>query len=210
MPLDPVDPSLRAAELRDVDQMVAIHLQAFPRFFLTILGRRFLVELYHSILADESGVVLVNATAEKILGFVAGTVAPANFYGRLVRQRWPRFALAALVPAIRQPSIIPRLLRALRKPAEEPASPGGALLMSLAVDPAAQRSGIGVRLVAGFSVACQKRGVDRIRLTTDRADNAAVNSFYLRNGFRLDRMFTTPEGRTMNEYVLDLPRQTLG
>lgn len=190
--------------------MASIHLAAFPNFFLSALGRRFLCELYLGILADETGVALVHTSGGEIRGLVAGTVAPANFYGRLIRRRWLRFAFAALGPAIRRPAIIPRLLRAFRKPAEEREAADGALLMSLAVDPAAQRGGIGARLVAGFAASCRERGARRIRLTTDRLNNQPVNDFYLRNGFRIGGTFNTPEGRGMNEYVLDLPGQSSG
>lgn len=208
--LHSAEPSFRPAGAADVPRMAAIHLAAFPNFFLTILGRRFLVELYQGILTDQAGVAVVCVAGGEVRGFVAGTVAPANFYGRLIRRRWLRFALAALGPAIRRPAIVPRLLRAFRKPAEERQSPDGALLMSIAVDPAAQRGGIGARLVAEFCTACRQRGVTRIRLTTDRLGNEAVNDFYVRHGFRVAGTFTTPEGREMNEYVLDLSGQNFG
>lgn len=44
-------------------------------------------------------------------------------------------------------------------------------------------------------------------LTTDRDNNEATNSFYQKLGFVCERTFMTPEGRAMNEYVIDLPGQ---
>jgi len=44
-----------------------------------------------------------------------------------------------------------------------------------------------------------------VDLTTDRDNNDKINRFYLSLGFACERTFVTPEGRTMNEYVIDLP-----
>jgi len=43
-----------------------------------------------------------------------------------------------------------------------------------------------------------------VDLTTDYMNNDSVNQFYTKLGFRCTRTIATPEGRKMNEYVLDL------
>jgi ribosomal protein S18 acetylase RimI-like enzyme len=198
------DLSIREMRLSDAAAVVAVHLKAFPGFFLSFLGPGFLRELYCSIVIDEAGISFVCCRGEKIIGFVAGTLQPAGFYSRLVRRRWWRFALASFKPALLKPVIIPRLFRALRKPGEVQSQSGVGLLMSIGVLPEAQGQGIAHELVKRFLFEARQRGLKQVNLTTDRLKNEKVNAFYERLGFDVIRTFTTPEGRQMNEYAIRL------
>lgn len=185
----------------ETEDAVAIHMAAFPAFFLTFLGPRFLRQLYRGIVGDPAGMAWVAEQDGRRLGFVAGTDSPSRFYRRLIRRRLIRFALAAAIPFLRRPSILPRLLRAFTKPAEASASGARrAELMSLAVWPWAQQRGAGALLVQCFIDEARRRGAEVVYLTTDAAGNDAVNRFYERLGFSVVRRFTTAEGRVMNEY----------
>jgi len=190
----------------DVVEVVQVHLQSFPGFFLTFLGQHFLSELYRGILEDASGIAYVYRSPERLLGFVAGTGQPQGFYIRLLRQRWLRFAWSAAWPAIQKPSIIPRLLRAFSRDRAEDVHENCATLMSIAVAPQAQGQGVGQALILAFLQECARRGIPKVNLTTDALDNDPVNRFYVNSGFTLQQSFLTPEGRKMNEYVITLPR----
>ena len=74
--------------------------------------------------------------------------------------------------------------------------------MSLAVEPARERHGLGQALVRSFCEELAARGADAVCLTTDRDGNEGVNRFYTRLGFDVSRTIVTPEGRTLNEYLL--------
>jgi ribosomal protein S18 acetylase RimI-like enzyme len=191
-------------EMRDVDPVVQVHVSSFRGFFLTFLGPAFLCELYSAILADPSGIACVSEEEGHIVGFVAGTSQPNGFYTRLLRRRWWRFGLAALKPTLRDPRIAPRLLRALTMPSQVRDLEGHATLMSIAVLPERQGRGIGHVLVRQFLAEARHRGLTTVNLTTDRLDNEAANSFYLRLGFELVRHYVTAEGRQMNEYAAAL------
>ncbi len=188
-----------------IPNLVKIHLKSFPGFFLTFLGERFLFELYDAILLDSSGIEFIYQSEGEIYGFVAGTDQPSGFYKRLLVQRWWRFALAAIPATIRKPSILPRLLRAFSMPAQPLPAPNCGTLMSIAVAPSAQGKGVGKILVRAFLLEASKRGLEYVNLTTDADNNDTVNVFYVSQGFRLHRTFTTPEGRRMNEYLYWLP-----
>lgn len=193
--------TLRPMTKEDTADVVAIHVAAFPQFFLTFLGPRFLRELYGAIVSDSSGIAWVAEEEGRVVGFVAGTDAPSRFYRRLIERRVLRFAMAAAIPFLRRPSILPRLLRAFGKPAGSREAPGRrAELMSLAVAPSGQGSGAGALLVERFAEEARRRGVETIYLTTDAVSNERVNRFYERRGFARVRQFTTAEGRRMNEY----------
>lgn len=191
---------VEAATGADLVEIAALHYRAFPRFFLSSLGERFLYELYLAIVEDPTGIVLVERTGGVLRGFVAGTVQPTAFYRRLALQRSWHFALAAIPAVVRRPLIVPRLMRAFgRATTAHPAS--CALLMSIAVDPASQGHGVGGALIRSFISVCRTRGVRSVMLHTDRLDNMAVNDFYSRHGFIVQRAFVTPERREMNEYI---------
>jgi ribosomal protein S18 acetylase RimI-like enzyme len=183
----------------DVDAVTAIHLAAFPHFFLSFLGPRFLRELYRAIVADEEGIAFVAVDEGRIIGFVAGT-GSSGFYRRAARRRWLRFAWSSLGALMRRPLIARRLLRALYAPPKTSSS--GALLMSLAVDPSVKRGGAGKLLTSAFVDGARQRGAPAAVLTTDKEGNEAVNAFYRAQGFTVASEFITPEGRAMNEYIL--------
>ena len=194
-------PTIRPARDSEIEAVVDVHLRTFPGFFLSFLGRRFLLLLYESIRTAPEGVVLVAIGTQQIDGFVAGVTSQRSYYRRVLRRHWWRFAMSAMHSAVRKPSIVPRLFRALRRPAETGDSAAAAALMSIGVRPESEGRGIGGVLIESFCREMAARGVEDVCLTTDKDDNARANFFYQRHGFRVSRSFTTPEGRPMIEYV---------
>lgn len=195
-------PLVQSTGMADINAVVDVHLRSFPGFFLTVLGPRFLGQLYRGIVEDRAGILYIAKDGNRLQGFAAGTLEPAGFYSRLIRDRLVGFALASIGPLLRNPGIFLRLWRAFRKPTESRTLPEKtALLMSIAVDPAVQHRGLGKTLVEVFCEACAKQGAQRVLLTTDNDGNDNVNRFYARLNFVLVRNFITPEGRAMNEYV---------
>ena len=140
----------------------------------------------------------------QIQGFVIGTDNPGGFYTRLLKKRWYRFAFACILPSIKNPTIIPRLIRAFSRNQEVDVHENCASLMSIAVDPEIQGQGIGKKLLDAFLSEVAKRDVELVNLTTDAIDNDAANQFYLKQKFKLYRSFRTTEGRLMNEYMIEL------
>jgi ribosomal protein S18 acetylase RimI-like enzyme len=193
---------IRAMRREDVPAVVVLHVRSFPSFFLTFLGPGFLTLLYEGFLEGGDGVALVDESDGAIRGVVAGTLSQKGFYTRLLaRRRWA-FAAAALRALAERPGIAPRLFRALRRPEEAGQASADACLMSLAVDPSRERRGLGQALVRAFCAELASRGAAAVCLTTDRDGNAGVNRFYARLGFQVSRIFVTPEGRALNEYLL--------
>jgi GNAT superfamily N-acetyltransferase len=196
-------------KLGNVKSVVDVHLKSFQGFFLTFLGRDFLSELYRGIVSDPSGIAFVAVADERVIGFVAGTDHPAGFYKRLLKKRWRRFGIASLPAIIKKPHVVLRLFRALSMPKQVTAENGRGTLMSVAVLPGEQNKGIGRLLAKAFLEEARKRGLHKVDLTTDKLNNDSVNAFYLREGFSRSCSFVTPDGREMNEYVIDLPAKIL-
>lgn len=193
--------ALRPMSASDVDAVTAVHLAAFPGFFLSFLGGRVLREIYRAMVADEESIAFVATEGERIIGFVAGSMS-GGVYRRAARRRWFRFGLASLGALMRRPWIAPRLLRSFFAPTAPAVE--GAPLIALAVDPRVQGSGSGKLLTRAFIDEARRRGARAVVLTTDRSGNDAVNAFYRAQGFQVAREFVTPEGRDMNEYILDI------
>lgn len=194
--------SIRKLSKRDLAQVVSIHMRSFEGFFLTFLGPRFL-RLYYRSIIDFGQIGIVAATPQgRIDGFVTGIDNGYGFFRKLIKRKALLFALAALPALIEKPSIGVRLVRALfRRSASIPHS---VTLTSIGVLPEQQGSGIGHQLFESFVDEAQQRGFEKTLLETDALDNDKVNNFYLRQGLRLSKSYVTPEGRKMNEYILDL------
>jgi ribosomal protein S18 acetylase RimI-like enzyme len=195
--------SVRPMAKSDLHRVVEIHLAAFPEFFLSFLGPRFLRLLYAGAVALDE-IALVATLDFAIVGLAMGSAAPARFFSRLLRRNAPAFALAAVPALLRRPTAAARLARALLKPAHAERPAGTATLMSLAVDPMRQARGIGKALVIGFLDEAARRGARRVELTTDKLANERSNRFYAGLGFSVTRELRTPEGRLMNEYLLEI------
>jgi GNAT superfamily N-acetyltransferase len=196
---------IRRMGVRDISRVVGIHLASFPGFFLTFLGARFLSLYYAGICTAPEGIAYVYLDAAgSPAGFVAGTSDPRGFYSRLLRRDWLRFSLASFAAMIRKPSAVPRVARGFFHPSRNPAGKYVAGLYSIGVLPSLQGTGAGKKLVAAFLDEARCRGCGRVFLTTDRDDNDAVNEFYRKMKFRVEREYATPEGRRMNEYWVDL------
>jgi ribosomal protein S18 acetylase RimI-like enzyme len=206
------DFTLRPANLLDLPRMVAVHQGAFPGFFLTLLGPRFLGELYAGFLTAGNSICYVADERGECLGFVVGTTEPAGFFKRLLARRWHAFLYAGLSPLMRHPvSVSQRFLAALFFRGDLPALITGAtLLSSLAVHSLAKGKGVGLALVEKFCAEAVARGSNCIYLVTDEDNNHRVNSFYRKCGFSLDGSSRRMSGRVMNRYLRSaaLPTKT--
>jgi len=197
------DFTLRPANLGDLPGIVAEHQAAFPGFFLTMLGPRFLGELYAGFLTAGTSICYIAHDRGECLGFVVGTTEPAGFFKRLLAQRWHAFLYAGLSRLLRHPvSVSQRFLAALFFRGDLPAAIAGAtLLSSLAVRPFAKGKGIGSALVEKFCAEAVARGSNYVYLMTDEDGNHRVNCFYRKCGFSLDGSSRRINRRVMNRYL---------
>lgn len=189
--------NVRPMRRDDLDEVVSIHLAAFPNFFLTFLGPRFLRVFYDAVRRD--GIALVATANDRVAGFVVGMLDSKAFYRRLWRKRFFHVAVAIAPVVLRHPSTLKRVARRGVERAFQPAP--GAELMSLAVHPREQHHGAGGALVEAFIASVHASGTESLWLITDAAENDAVKQFYERLGFAVRRTFTNAEGRALVEYV---------
>lgn len=205
--LEPIQ--IRPAQTSDIAQVVQVHIQAFPGFFLTLMGTRFLRLLYSGFLNHPTGISLVacpQARPSEVIGFVVGTTQPQGFFSQLLRQHWLAFAMASLWPLLKKPGLVfVKLWSALFYRGESlPDQPNAALLSSLGVKPTAQGQQIGQQLVSAFLAHAQTAGATAVYLTTDQSDNTKANHFYTKLGFKLAGTCKRPHGRILNRYLIKL------
>jgi ribosomal protein S18 acetylase RimI-like enzyme len=186
--------------------LATLHASAFPGFFLTSLGQTFLRRLYAGFITHPQGICLVAEEEGTMIGFVAGTMSPSNFFRELLRRQALRFAIAAIPGLLRSPLFATRkCLGALFYRGETPGGiPDAALLSSIAVAQATQSKGAGQALVQAFVEEVRMRGGTAIYLTTDESENERANRFYAKCGFTLLDTFKRPGKRVMNRWIMKL------
>lgn len=196
---------IRRLDNKYIDAIVRVHMQAFPDFFLTFLGPRFLAEFYQSFTVDPQGIgfVALDSQTGKVQGAIVGPLVPDGYFKRLLRRRWYAFCLASVMAVLKRPSIAKRLFRAVAYRGEAPCGPKRSLLSSIAVSPEVQKAGVGRALVQAWVQDVKHRGSLGCFLTTDADGNEGVNRFYQKMGWTLECTYSTPEGRRMNRYILD-------
>ncbi len=194
--------ALRPISAEGLSAVAAVHLAAFEGFYLSALGDRFLREDYARLLEYRGGILVGAFSGEDLVGFVAGFVAPDDFYRTLKRQRI-RLVIASLPALARRPSRIMAFIANYRRVRRLVCTPAGqrttAELCSLAVRPKSAGRGIGKRLVREFCVVASRLGADQVILTTDADDNVRVNAFYEAMGFKSRRAFEARPGRMLND-----------
>jgi ribosomal protein S18 acetylase RimI-like enzyme len=199
--------SVHNAAHSDLDGVVAAHRAAFPGFFMTLLGPRFLTHFYRHFIDNPLGVLLIaRDTNGSVLGCLAGTSRPAEFF-RMLRSGQGMTLLMAAIPALlRHPlRVVGRLLSAIRYRGDEPPDlPGYWLLSSLGVRRDFGGSGIGTALVERFVVDAGRTGAAGIYLVTDSDDNERARTFYSRRGFVMHSRRVRRDGRRLEVLVRGL------
>lgn len=208
MPPANQDIAYRPLHRSDAPAAARLHYRAFPGFFLSSLGPRFLAQLYRGYASDPTSFGTVATKGDVLVGVYVGTTDPRGFYGRLLRRRLGGFAITSALAALHHPTSIPRLLRAVGYRGDGPAQkPNYALLASICVDPASRGLGVGKQLLRDFAETAAKLGAPGAYLQTDAVNNDAVNRLYQASGWELADSYTTPEGRHMNRYEIELQKE---
>lgn len=197
--------SIRAAEDRDIQSIVAIHREMFPGFLMTLMGPRFLAGYYQAVLDSRVGLLFVAQDKNgKIAGFVSGFTSPADFYD-FFRKRKLHLAIASLGYVVLRPALWPRILENFSTvnrvaDAGEDIAKNTAELSSIAVVSNIEGKGCGKMLVERFVAECSQAGISSVVLTTDAENNDRVNRFYQKIGFSKISTFERSQGRLMNAY----------
>lgn len=181
------------------DEIALLHLSAFPGFFLSKLGVRFLRIFYTSILDDPNSVGIGILKNNEIVGFAIGSTIADSFYNRIFKKNFLKLFIYTFWPIIKNPLLIIRVFQSLfsnSKKNDELVN--AAVLLSICVQPNFESKGIGRMLLEKFEEHINNYN-DLIILTTDKDNNEYVNRFYQKNNYLLHSTFLQGN-RHMNLY----------
>lgn len=184
----------------DLSQVVQIHLAAFPSFFLSKMGPSFLRLYYNAVRKMPDGILLgCYDGSGKVIGFSAATTNCSGFNKRLLLKNILTFGLISFKLLFTNPEALIHLVANLTKRPQNGIKDSfdyGELL-SIAVSPGFQRSGIGQSLIIATEQMVSKSGQFELSLTTDAKDNEKAVSFYKKNGYAILYEFTAYPNRIM-------------
>jgi len=184
-----------------ISDIVDIHISTFPGFFLTFMGKGFLRTMYKSYCEhDKSELLTAFDSNGNVIGFLAYSYDMSGLYKYMIKQKLFLFGWYSLGAFFRKPKIFMRLVRAFLRPNESKREENYVELSSIGVHPDCKTQGIGTQLMTELKNLIDFSQYEYISLETDAENNDKVNKFYEKNGFSLVRVYSTPEGRKMNEY----------
>ena len=183
-----------------IKQVVQIHIDTFQGFFLTFMGRGFLLHMYNSYCTHKPSGLYVAFEYDEPIGFLAYSSDMSGLYKHMIRMKLPIFLWYSMGAFFRNPKVFLRLIRAFLKPSESKKSEKYVKLSSIGVKPTHKSRGVGTRLVQRLIDDTDFSDISYIELETDSDNNENANRFYIKNGFVLERKYVTNEGRWMNEY----------
>jgi len=194
-----------------LEGVVDAHLAAFPTNFTSMLGPAFLAKYYSGLAGREDAHIWVATSSNKVVGFACGVDDSRSFYQSLKRD--PSIVPPVLMKFATRVDLRRRIFRravnVLRRSAVNPVvHEVGHEIMSVAVSPDAQGTGVGSELLTNYlSSLFEDRNVLQAFITTD-SDDERVLTFYERHGFRQRQTFDQSDDRRMT--VCAIPNPYLG
>ena len=198
--------TIRKATVNDVVDIVDIHEQAFPGFFLTTLGRRFLCLYYKCMCKCDAAITLCAVEDGEVKGFATSSYHSQGFNTTLIKKNLFKFGLMGVELLFTKPKAILRLVRNLDKKAGEKAIVDKgeyAELYSIAVKPGNQGLGIGKKLLIATEEDVAKHNT-KISLTTDFYHNEKTIGFYHSLGYQDYYEFVAYPDRKMWRMIKEL------
>lgn len=194
--------NIRKATETDIDIIVDIHFAAFPHFFLSQLGSKFLGLYYNSVRKHKEGILLVCEKDGEIIGLCAGALLSSGFNAKLIKSDIFRYGVESLKLLFTNPKSLIHLMRNLKKEKSSIGDDGNyAELLSIAVDPKVQRSGAGKAMLLALEEEIKNSGGMRLSLTTDYEDNEKAIGFYKSLGYEPWYDFVTYPNRRMYRLI---------
>jgi ribosomal protein S18 acetylase RimI-like enzyme len=198
--IDSLPPGVLVEACReDLEEIVDLHLLAFPDTFMTPLGRSFVRIYFQAALSFPGAIFVIYKRNSAIVGLVLGVRSPRQFQRHLLF----RYGLQAIAASVHCP---PRaLLNILRRFAQKINPRRGssghnfhadAECLAMAVHPACQDPSIAAFLTAAFLTRMGAEGVNTV-LSGIRADNLRLLRFARMFGYREICLESRPDGHQM-------------
>lgn len=198
---------IREGRLDDIDSIVDVHVAAFPDFFLTTLGSKFLGVMYRIFLSSSENAFVVCEMDGRLAGFAVGLMKSSGADFRLAFRFLPELVLALMPSLLRHPLHLGRrIFSRLIKDEGRISIPRDALILrSLGVNPEMRRNGVARRLLGAVEEIAKNKNAKSIALTTDAVQNEHAVQFYVTQGYQELGRFKQDNLREMLIMIKYLP-----
>lgn len=186
----------RLAKESDLKVVVDIHLERFNDFFLTSLGKFFLIQFYKGFL-KVPGILLIVEDAEKVVGFAAGSYSNNSFFKKLLMNNLFGFFKAGIIVALSKPTALIRIGSNANKASTEVLE--FSELLSICTLP--NKKGYGKILLKDFENLIFSKSKLPISLTTDVYNNEKTVTFYKDCGYSIYKVFDSYKDRKMYRFL---------
>ncbi len=187
--------TIRSLNLQDLPQAAQVHLKAFPKSALTLLGAESVRRYYEWQIVGPHDCLALGAFGEsgRLVGFCFGGIFRGALSGFLARNKkylalqviqrpWLVFTNTLFRDRLSQGLRIVRKRNGPEKPTET--TPGKVFgILSIAVDPACQQMGIGRQLMEYSETYAKAHGFASMRLTV-APENLHAIQFYETNNWK--------------------------
>lgn len=188
----------------EVSDIVSIHLDAFPNFFLSNLGKDVLYQFYSYLLKDKNTISYCLKEKNVIIGFFLVSTNAKWLYARIFIRGFFNFFLPIFFSFLKNPSLIKRIIISFMSTRKHKTRNSISVsMLSLCVRKHNAGKGIGRSLVKKLEIELIQKNIKSYYLTTDADDNDLTNRFYLTNNFVLHSSFWQGK-RKMNLYIKNL------
>ena len=164
-----------------------LHIQHLSyRSFITMLGNKFMLELYRDLLSDNLGFFVFALDGNHICGFVLGCTNSKKFFS-VVKRRIFKYFRIILPRIIVRPNLIPKLFETLFYVQKENSNVEPELIV-IVTDSNYRGVGVGSQLVDVLDNEFRKRKIHEYKVTV-HDEMKKSNNFYIKNGMKLSNSF---------------------
>lgn len=171
--------------------IAALHIEEIHHGVLPLLGQELLSRIYFELAVSPSSGVWVAMLSDKLVGFLAGSVNVSQSYLSVLSRAWPELLLFGLRSASNF-SLMRKLLTLLIYPFQQSTLTEHSIegcnnvnseILSIAINPAFQRRGIGQILINAFEHKLRESNVRGFYRAATNLAEVNSNTFYKKAGF---------------------------
>ena len=195
---------VRKILIDEVESIVIIHEESFNGFFLTTLGPVFL-KMYYSVLLKSKRAILVGFFINgRLEGFCSVAKDSRGFNAKLIKANVISFFNMSIIILFTRPLSLIRLVMNLNKRNFVKDKGDYAEILSIAVSPSIQGRGAAKKMLLYIEKVLQKKGINRLSLTTDYFKNDKAINFYKKSGYKILYVFDSFPKRKMYRFLKNI------
>lgn len=197
---------IRTARKDEYKTIAQLHKEIFPDFFMTSLGKDYLIGHYMCVLRHPDTICIVADDDGILNGFVLGRVDAKNGLKKVIKAYPFRFSILGLKVLFKKPASLVRVIRNITKKGGKMVADNQdyAEIGLIGVLPGVKRTGLGHKLFETFCKRAVENGAKRVSLTTDYYNNELVLNSYYNWGLKEYYEFTAYPDRRMYRLIKDL------